>query len=276
MKSLEETIHVFQDKSSNVHGIGGGMALVYALRLRADILAIQKTYLDVVSLAQSYSEIDLVDKFLLTCGKVSYTGPEMFAAISIRHELIGNELNKNQSYEIKKQIIENLGLIKLKALLTNLMISRDFTAIETKLHELQMNTNADSSDQYSDIIELSEAQHMLQEYKSSQENIKIAIQSKSIEMLDQAIAFASCRYYYSDNIKKGLEVLTEISRNPAILLLSPIVNALRNHNIASVDQMFEAAFNLGLEHSAMTAMVCAKIHERVNKITLVRESTVYF
>ena len=287
MLALEETIQMFHEKSSSsssssspssksaggsvgIHGIAGGMALVYALRLRADVLAIQKTFHDVVSLAQSYAEIDLVDKFLLSCGKVSYTGPEMFAAISIRQELIKNELNKNQSFETKKQIIDNLGMIKMRALLTNLMISRDFIAIETKLQELQINADADvNPDQYTDIIEYNEAHHMLLEYKSSQDSIKKAIQAKSIEMLDQAIAFASCRYFYSDHIDKALEVLTEISRNPATLLLAPIVNSLRRHNIGCVDQMFEAAYNLGLHHPAMNAMVCAKIHDRVNKITLV-------
>jgi len=282
MVALEETIQMFHEKSSSsssspssksagvIHGIAGGMALVYALRLRADVLAIQKTFHDVVSLAQSYAEIDLVDKFLLSCGKVSYTGPEMFAAISIRQELIKNELSKNQSFETKKQIIDNLGMIKMRALLTNLMISRDFIAIEAKLQELQINANADvNPDQYTDIIEYNEAHHMLLEYKSSQDSIKKAIQAKSIEMLDQAIAFASCRYFYSDHIDKALEVLTEISRNPATLLLAPIVNSLRRHNIGCVDQMFEAAYNLGLDHPAMNAMVCAKIHDQLNKITLV-------
>jgi len=281
MAALEETIHLFQqvdkDKmssssssSADIHGLSGGMALVYALRLRADVVAIQKNYHDVVSLAQSYNEIDLVDRFLLTCGKVAYTGPEMFAAISIRQELIKNEINRNQSFDAKKRIIDSLGVIKLRALLTNLMISRDFIAMEAKLHELQTNNAVDSDpDQYSNIIEFNEAQHMLLDYKSSMDNIAKAIQARSIDMLDQAIAFAACRYYYSDAIDRGLQVLTEISRNPATLLLAPIVHALRTHNIGSVDQMLESGFNLGLQHPAMTAMVCAKIHERVNKITLV-------
>lgn len=49
-----------------------------AQRLRSEIYSLKQSYLDIVALAKSYNELHMVEDFLLACGKIGYSGPEMF------------------------------------------------------------------------------------------------------------------------------------------------------------------------------------------------------
>ena len=184
----------------------------------------------------------MIEKFLLTCGKVAYTGPEMFATMTQRQQLIDRELKNNRDINITKQIIDDLPIIKVKALLTNLMISRDIIQLNHILKDIQ---NSADCDIYYKIPEYIESIHIVNEYNTSQINLKAAIISKDIQLLDQTLSFASCHNYYSDDIPIALQILTECSKNPAKLILKPIVEALRNHDISNVHILFEKAYNLG-------------------------------
>ena len=49
-----------------------------AQRLRSEIYSLKQSYLDIVALAKGYNELHMVEDFLLACGKIGYSGPEMF------------------------------------------------------------------------------------------------------------------------------------------------------------------------------------------------------
>lgn len=240
----------------------GGFALVYAQRLRSEILGLRRTFQDVQELARSYSELGMVEEFLLSCGKLGYSGDEMFQAVELRQELVAQGLKQR-----KKNVTADLPLIKHKALFANLLISREMETIEDRLDSLR-------EDQDSlDLLQTPEciaADHLMQEYEHTLVLVKSAVKTGAADQLDQALAQAAYSFFYFEEVTRAVNVLNEVSVNPAELL-RPIVDSLRAADLTPLDECFERIAKVGWVHPAVDATICAKIHDRQNKITLVRK-----
>ena len=92
------------------------------------------------------AETDLaaVEAFLLTCGVTGYSGPEMFAAVEARQALV-----QQLATEKPEALRAHLLVIQHRALLSNLLISRDFLGLEQAMHKI--NVEAEPA-----VLELSE------------------------------------------------------------------------------------------------------------------------
>lgn len=255
----------------------GGLALVYALRLRSEILGLQRTFQDITELARSYGELNMVEDFLLSCGKLGYAGPEMFQAVKLRQELVAQGVKQR-----RKSVHSDLPLVKHKALVSNLLISREMGAIEDKLDELResaASANASAAapgttsgsaplpaHELLHVPECVAAEELLQEYEHTLVQVKSAIKTRHPDQLDLALAQAAYGFFYFEEVSRAVNVLNEISNNPAELL-RPVVEALRANDITGLDETFERIRKVGWTHPAMDSVVCTKINDRQNKIT---------
>jgi hypothetical protein len=240
----------------------GGLALVYALRLRSEILGLQRSFLDITELARSYSELGLVEDFLLSCGKLGYSGPEMFQAVELRQKLVESAVKRRRG-----SVLSDLPVVKHKALFTNLLISREMESIEDRLDELR------GSPQKAELLQAPEcvaAEHLLLEYEHTLVLVKSAIKTRNMDALDQALAQAAYNFFYFEEVTRAVNVLNEVSINPAELL-RPVVDALRANDVHGLEETFQRIEKVGWMHPAMDASVCTKINDRQNKITQVRE-----
>lgn len=248
---------------------------MYALRLRSEILGLQRTFQDITELARSYGELSMVEDFLLSCGKLGYSGPEMFQAVELRQELVAQGVKQR-----RKSVHTDLPLVKHKALISNLLISREMGAIEDKLDELRgsaMSASANAAGANSQnptppalellhVPECVAAEELLQEYEHTLVQVKSAIKTRHPDHLDQALAQAAYGFFYFEEVSRAVNVLNDISNNPAELL-RPIVQALRANDISGLDETFERIRKVGWMHPAMDSAVCTKINDRQNKIT---------
>lgn len=240
----------------------GGLALVYALRLRSEIVGLQRSFHDIAELARTYSELHMVEDFLLSCGKLGYSGPEMFQAVELRQELVAQGASQR-----RRNVAADLPLIKHKALFANLLISREIESLDLHLDELK----AEGGPAQIDLLQVPEcvaAEHLLQEYQHTYVLIKSAIKLRTIDTLDQALAQAAYHFFYFEEVSRAVNVLDEISGNPASLL-HPVVEALRANDVSKVAPTFQLIEQVGWVHPAMDATVCTKINDRQNKINQV-------
>ena len=92
-------------------------------------------------------------------------------------------------------------------------------------------------------------QNAIQTVKVSTTTINNQTQNKSlysnIENLNEALSFAAYNYFYNNAFDDGLENLKKISTNPGELL-KPILQAVRDGDIAKVDDAITMANNMGL------------------------------
>lgn len=190
----------------------------------------------------------------------------MFQAVELRQELVAQGASQR-----RRNIAADLPLVKHKALFANLLISREVETLDLKLDELK---NAGQAQQ--DLLQVAEcvaAEHMLQEYQHTYVLIKSAIKLRTIDSLDQALAQAAYNFFYFEEVTRAVNVLNEISGNPASLL-RPVVEALRANNVSNVAATFQLIEKVGWTHPAMDASVCTKINDRQTKINQVRTDTI--
>jgi hypothetical protein len=283
----------------------GGQAYVYANRLLNEIGNMQQNFINLKRLCRSYAELGLVEDYLLQCAKLAYTGPEMYAALELRQEiLVTTSKGSSGSSKHRALLNQEFPLIQCKAMITNLLLSREWEKLREKIQEVAANplliggnATADSATGITStgsIEEVNVAKSMLQEYDRVIELLKSAMQTaamntgsiasvsgsftlhnmaipgnatSAIDTLDQALAIAAFHNIYPpDNlIEQSLRVLENQARNPA-RLLKVIVEGLRNNDIHQVERGFEECMKMGLHHEALDAVICSKIHAIKNKI----------
>jgi hypothetical protein len=235
----------------------GGYALVYAQRLRSDILGLNRLFQDTHELAKSYSELNMVEEFLLSCGKLGYSGPEMFQAVELRQELVAQAVKRRH-----KTVSTDLPSIKHRALFANLLISREVDALTSKLEVLK------GDFLHPELLQAPEcaaAEFLLLEYRQAVAQIRAAIKNPSIEKLDLALSLAAYHFFYFEEVTQAVQVLNEISDNPCELL-GPVVSALRASDLSGLDPTFQLMASVGWTNSAMDSTLCSKINERYHKI----------
>lgn len=236
----------------------GGQAYVYGHKLINDIVSLQNTFTNIQTVAKKFSDLGVVEDFLLSCGRVAYTGPEMFKAVELRQELVSTavELRDNKA-------IEDLPKIKAKALLTNLLISRDVEALKTQLDHIR--NGMYGQDDLTLLSECQVAEKIIRSHGKMQKQLHQAIESRDIDQLDTIIAQSAFSYFYYPELETGINVLNDISRNPA-LLIKRIVGGLRNNDIPSVEKGFDELAKMGIAHPALDTVICSKIHAFKNRI----------
>jgi hypothetical protein len=281
IEEMERIIGVLSVKSkshvsSAVPSSFGGYALIYCQRLFNEIIALKQQFQNVKLLlasssstsSSSYSELPLIEDFLFACGKVSYTGEEMFEAVELRQRLYHNGMKTGGASFTKSS-----KSIQLKAVVTNLLISRDFSGLSNVINEWKQSTGDFSNNHTSSTSgssasavfpsELKFAEDMVNDYMQAMNNLRSAVEKKDIELLDYSLSVSSYYNFYSSSssklIEECLSVLNDLSRNPATLM-RPIVEGLRRGKMAEVDKGFENLLKMGLCHEALDAVVCSKIH----------------
>ncbi|KAJ1422554.1 hypothetical protein B484DRAFT_113232 [Ochromonadaceae sp. CCMP2298] len=235
----------------------GGMALIYALRLRSEIAGLRRCFQDTAALATSYPHLSMVEDFLLLCGRLGYSGPEMFEAVELRQKIVAEALANRV-----KGAKEALPGIKLRALVSNLLISRELGNLGTKLSQLGGELGGE---------ECVVAQQMLLDCDNCVKQVVAAsgasvggvgggVGGVDVEALDAALAYASYHYFYTPPITPAISLLRTLT-NPCTLL-APIVHALRKGDDTLIGTSFEAVAAMGWVCGAVDASLCVKIIHR--------------
>ena len=98
----------------------------YGMRLQSEILGLKRKFGNLEASATTYLELPAVESFLLQCGQAAYSGKEMYAALDIRQKLV------NEAMKVDNGIYD-FELVKQRAHITNLMISRDVTVLKAQI-----------------------------------------------------------------------------------------------------------------------------------------------
>ena len=223
----------------------GGFAYLYAERLLSEISSLQVKFQDIKSIASNCEELGLVEEFLLSCGKVGYSGPEMYEAVELRQTLLSEAIDKNN-----QNIISSIPKIKHKALLTNMLISRDMESLRSSLDS--------SPAEFLSLNESIAVQSINIDYEKCLGLLQEAISSRSILDLDNILAYMSYHYFYSESIDEAIVVLSEISKTP-FNLIRKIVEGLQNDNLKMIEEGVEFANSMGLVHDSIDIALCERI-----------------
>eukprot|EP01033_Poteriospumella_lacustris_P012069 gene12069-8623_t len=230
----------------------GGEAFVLGKRLASEISNLKETFRKLQMIAKTRKELPLVENFLLDCGKCGYGGDEMFEAVSLRARLVAQ----------RKAADADFARIKARAMVANLLISRDFDALRAKLREIR-----DSGDE---VLQVSEeariAELFLREHEAAHAQLREALGAPSIAALDAALArCAYLGFYFAAEMEQAIQLLDALGRNPASLL-RPVLQALRTNDMALLERGFEDIALMGLQHAALDSVVCSKINAIKSKI----------
>eukprot|EP00981_Chlorochromonas_danica_P001357 scaffold289_cov169-Ochromonas_danica.AAC.18 len=243
----------------------GGQALVLGQRLLNEIATLQNTFLHIDSMVKKYADLRHVEDFLVQCGRLAYTGPEMFKAVEMRQEVVGLAVSYGE--KITKA---DLSKIKTKALLTNLLISRDIDALKVKLEGLKQQ-EAILGEDYSNMPEYLLAQKVLQDYAQLRGQLVLARQQRDLDMLDKVLSEAAFHYFVFDDIQSALEIFQDVAQNPAPII-KLIVQGMRENNTPAIKQGFDQLAKVGLCHTALETTLCAKIQFARIRIVQVRSN----
>jgi Leucine-rich repeat (LRR) protein len=238
------------------HAIEGGATFVYAQRLYSELVGLQKRFSDVQHMATDYENLHIVEEYLLACGVLGYAGPEMFLAVELRQSLVALGVSSGN-----RNVLTDLSHIKYKALLSNLLISREMFSLESKMEDVRRG----GEDALQFLSETIATQTMLTEYTTCMSQLDAAIAAKEIEAIDAAVSLAAYHYFYSPVIDSAIVEMNNLARNPA-RLLGPIVDALRENDLLAVERAFEAVNRMGWRHPALDAVLCSKIYAKKSKI----------
>lgn len=271
----------------------GGDALILGKRLVSEVYNIQDSFKKLQAIARTRKELPLVENFLLDCARLGYGGEELFAAVELRAKLVS--LRKTQGFD------PEMSNIKIRAILTNLLVSRDFEALAEKIQEIKEETNetlhvceevriaemclAEHKDALQQLREaLACATHYLSASSSpsNQKNNVEVVRSEEtqdsesaerdceladiVAQLDAALArCAQHNFYFSEELERAVQLLDTLCRNPAVLL-RPVLRALRANDMSLLEQGFEEIARMGLRHVALDSAVCSKINAIKSKI----------
>ena len=238
--------------------LDGGTALLLGQRLLSEIISLQRDAINLDSLAAHPENIAFVENFMLLCGKLGYSGPEMTAAADHRKKLILWAADEH-----KELIADTVDLIRQRALMSNLMISRDFVGMAAALDELK----GERSLRMGNLPEVLAARALLQEYKSCTANLVEAIKLRRIPRLEKALAEAAFVGIGLDNAQfaRATRALADLSSVPA-KLLKPIVQALREGDVNRVENALEAAYSMGWRCPALGLTIAPKILRQMKGI----------
>ena len=141
----------------------------------SEVLSLQRDAINLHNLAaHTADDLSVVEDFLLTCGKCGYSGPEMFTAVERRQKLV-----HVASVERPSVMRAEIEYIKTRALLSNLMISRDFTALEGALRVVGVN----GEERMLELAEVFAAKKLLADRNSVLGELRDALRAKEVRVV---------------------------------------------------------------------------------------------
>jgi hypothetical protein len=241
--------------NANIHGI----IVLLAERLLNELLSLQDDAKSLSSIASSPEQISFVEEFLLSCGKVGYSGPEMIESISFRQQLLSQllSMNKQGAYVLPKEFI---ATTKHKAMLSNLMISRDMEGLKSCLEKIT--GDALNYETYRYLPEFIAAKEMLSDYARCISQLRDAMEKESLEDLEDALAsMAYGNYAMNDLVTRGLKELLDVGSDPKLRLLNPVMEAIRKNDLAMTNVAIERCSRAGWSHPALHLSLIKSIIE---------------
>jgi hypothetical protein len=233
----------------------------YGQRLLSEILCLQRDALSLFDRASSTHDIALVEQYLLGCGRIGYSGSEMFDAITLRETCI-TAVASQRPWEIR----DNLEYIKNRAFLTNLMISRDYTQLNGAVKDIAHGT---SDERMLHLEEMFAAKKVILDIKDTTREIQRNLKMKKPLLKDLLSALAKAAYigleHSDDLIIRCQEKLKSVSKSVNVLL-HPICTALRDGHLFAADEGCQAAMRMGWTLSMFDANIIYKILEEKKRI----------
>jgi hypothetical protein len=281
LQSLSAEEQIREKRAEEVLRVGqGGVMLVLANRFLSETLGLVRRFADVEAMAATAEAIPLVEAFLLDCGVLGYTGKQMHDAMALRQQLVRGAMQRKD-----EKVLTNFEAIKQRALLMNLLISRDMENLREQVELMTSNvflveggsTPAFAATAVSSSVcknELVAAAQMLRDFDASALQLEAAIAARDEELLSEALAHAAYRYLYSDKVAEALQTLGEIG-GTASALLRPIITALRDDAadgnadaaLATIERAVKTAGFAGWLHPAIHVDVVTKIVQRTVQFT---------
>ena len=244
--------------------LDGGTALLLGQRLLSEIISLQRDAISLDALASEPDNIAFVESFLLACGKLGYSGPEMTFAADHRKKLI-----LWAAEEHPELIANSVDLIRMRALMSNLMISRDFLGISTALGDLK----GEKGQRLGALAEVITARALLRDYTSCMASLVEAIGLRRIPRLEKALAEAAFLGIGLDNSQfvRATRALADLSSVPS-KLLKPIVLAMRDADIGRIENALEAAYSMGWRCKALDVTIAPKILQQMKDIAIMDQA----
>ena len=231
--------------------ISGGDTIELAERLINEISMLRRDSEHLDALAQGPDDIGIVEEFLMNCGRIGYTGPEILVAVELREYLVQWAMELDETFENAK-----LGSLKQRALITNLMISRNFDVLEPKLLALR---NEISENIYE------EATTLLENANTVRQNLTRAMNKNDRQLLENVLAEAAYYNVYDDVVMEAIECVTTLSKDVSTVF-ADLVNALQDGSKGDLENVFVKMDNIGWNHPIVEREMLLKMFDRRNQL----------
>eukprot|EP01038_Epipyxis_sp_PR26KG_P004522 gene4522-6387_t len=292
----QQVISDMLEECQQLGKIGSGTisssCFILAQRLVLSMVGLQHQHQDLSLLTSGVTSgsLSVVEDYLLKCGRIGYQGNEVIDAVSIRQRIVEELVNEMEENTLNNYEIDNadaidliLDIIQYKALISNLIISRNIPELQSKLREVNSNHRITIDDasiddnstidsnlrnqraRFLSLPETIEAEILLKNYDNSLIMLKNAIKNRNIDELEDAISTCAFHCFYCEEVEDANRLLNELSGNPYLLLV-PILTGLRENNIGLIEQGFDFINRMEWQHVALDMVVCSKIHAIKAKI----------
>ena len=231
--------------------VGGGETLALAERLLSEITMLRHDAGNLDALAQGPDDITIVEEFLVNCGRIGYTGPEILVAVELREYLVQWAMELDPTFESV-----HLGDLKQRALITNLMISRNFDMLRSKLNLLR---HTISDHMYE------EANTLLENVKTVRNNLTRAMTGNDRGKIEDVLAEAAYYNIYDDVVVEAIEYVNSMSTDISTCF-AELVQSLQEGNREDLNKCFVRMDNFGWNHPIVDRETLLKIFERRNQL----------
>lgn len=242
----------------HLHKISGGNSIAFAEKLHNELSIIAQDSLTLESLAQGPQDAYIVEQFLLSCARSGYAGNETLMAVELREYLVRWAIEEDSSF-----LQDGMDGVKQRALITNLMISRDLVALKDALDSIM-----DSGKVYLPASQQNDANRLLTDCATAKQNLEKALRSQSIHQIEDALAYASYLNYYDEVVQESVDVMLELGSD-VISMSNALVESMRGNSLSYFDAAFAETQRVGWIHSCLHKDVVTKIFEERKRIIVV-------
>ena len=237
--------------SLKLENVSGGTTMELGERLLQEITMLRHDAGNLDALAQGPDDIGIVEEFLINCGRIGYTGPEILVAVELREYLVQWAMELDENFE---QV--HLGDLKQRALITNLMISRNFDILQSKLGMCRHTISESLFD---------EASTLLDNYKTVRNNLTIAMSSNDRQQIEFVLAEAAYYNIYDDIVVEAIEFVNDMSSDVSTCF-AELVSVLQTGSKDDLEKMFEYLDNIGWNHPVVDREALLKMFNRRNQL----------
>lgn len=259
-------------------GLDGGVALALGRRMLSELLNIKKRW-EILS-GQSvgggengdaddrihFEYLDSIHDFLMECALHGYAGPELGRAIEVRQKLL---IRKAQVFPSEVQA--SLEKIKRKALVINLLISRDAESLPRACDEMRVALADDATASPELVLAQSFFSKRNVCIKSLVEVVKSAAENK-LDAIEMAIAHASYCGVHGVELAAACDVLHTLGSDPGVLM-NPMLQGLRDGDTSKIDSAFKEQHRVGWKHVVIDIDIVKEILAMRNNIFRVHQSS---